>query len=206
MHFKMRQIHRKNTPQSQTSSPNGSSAPIEWDEFEVENVVAKNGSNGSAQQSPQRKFSQENIIQTTMTAPQITSKVPRRSFEVGADRPPPGSVGKLKLSSEMRQRLEQVTAGHSVRSSTSTASDQRAPAKLEEARRMMLQQQLSGHFGGNVDKMDEPDLPSVRTQVKRMEAAKGIPPAPTIPAPLPPIFPPFPPDKLPVNNKCTVLK
>lgn len=83
----------------------------------------------------------------------------------------------------MRQRLEQVTAGHSVRSSTSTESNQRTPAKLEDARRMMLQQQLSGHFGSN-DKLDEPDLPSVRTQVKRMEAAKSvIPPAPKFPPP-----------------------
>lgn len=32
-----------------------------------------------------------------------------------------------------------VVQGHSVRSSTSTASDQRAPVKLDEARRMMLQ-------------------------------------------------------------------
>lgn len=205
--FKMRQIQRKNTPQSQTSSPNGSSAPIEWDEFEVENIVVKNGGTVTTQQAmhsthiQQRKFSQENAIQPATS--QIT-KVARRSFEIGAERPPPGSVGKLKLSSEMRQRLEQVTAGHSVRSSTSTASDQRAPAKLEEARRMMLQQQLMGHFGGNSDKNDEPDLPSVRTQVKRMEAgSKGIPAPPSIPAPQPPIRPPnmaAPPPPIPKQN------
>lgn len=46
---------------------------------------------------------------------------------------------------------------------------------------------MTGHFGGGVDKGDETDLPSVRTQVQRMEAAKGIiPPAPSIPAPQPP--------------------
>lgn len=183
MEFKMRQNQRKNTPQSNTSSPNGSSAQIEWDEFEVENVMMKNGMTSTPAQNP-RKFSQENIIQASTSTPTThVTKVARRSFEIGADRPPPGSVGKLKLSSEMRQRLEQVTAGHSVRSTTSTESNQRAPAKLEEARRMMLQQQLSGHFGSN-DKLDEPDLPSVRTQVKRMEAAKGvIPPAPKFPPP-----------------------
>lgn len=88
----------------------------------------------------------------------------------------------------MRQRLEQVTAGHSVRSSTSTESNQRAPAKLEDARRMMLQQQLSGQLGGHFNASDEPDLPSVRTQVKRMEAAKAvIPPAPKFPPPPIPI-------------------
>lgn len=182
MEFKLRQSQRKNTPQSNTSSPS-SSAQIEWDEFEVENVMAKNGISLTSTPAPQssRKFSQENSIQATSTS--IVTKVARRSFEIGAERPPPGSVGKLKLSSEMRQRLEQVTAGHSVRSSTSTESNQRAPAKLEDARRMMLQQQLSGHFGSS-DKLDEPDLPSVRTQVKRMEAAKGvIPPAPKFPPP-----------------------
>lgn len=186
MQFKMRQHHRKNTPQSNTSSPNGSAAQIEWDEFEIENVVVKN--NSSSNGLPPRKFSQgESVIQTTT---QVT-KVARRSFEIGADRPPPGSVGKLKLSSEMRQRLEQVTAGHSVRSSNSTKSDQRAPAKLEDARRMMLQQQLSGHFGGG-DKLDGGEMPSVRNQVKRMEVGKRgvVPPAPSIPAPPPPIRPP----------------
>lgn len=186
MQFKLRQNQRKHTSQSDASSPNGSAAQIEWDEFEIENIVVKN--NTSANGLPPRKFSQgENIVQTTT---QVT-KVARRSFEIGADRPPPGSVGKLKLSSEMRQRLEQVTAGHSVRSSNSTKSDQRAPAKLEDARRMMLQQQLSGHFGGG-DKVDGGELPSVRNQVKRMEANKRpiVPPAPNIPAPPPPIRPP----------------
>lgn len=186
MHFKLRQHQRKNTPQSAASSPNGSAAQIEWDELEIENVMVKTSSGASG--PPPRKFSQgESVVQTTT---QVT-KVARRSFEIGADRPPPGSVGKLKLSSEMRQRLEQVTSGHSVRSSNSTKSDQRAPAKLEDARRMMLQQQLSGHFGGG-DKVDGGDLPSVRSQVKRMEAGKRpvVPPAPSIPAPPPPIRPP----------------
>lgn len=60
------------------------------------------------------------------------------------------------------------------------------------------QQQLMGHFGGGGDKSDETDLPSVRTQVQRMEAAKGIiPPAPSIPAPQPPIRPPNMPAPIP---------
>lgn len=187
MHFKMRQNQRKNTPQSQNSSPNGSAAPIEWDEFEVENIILKT-SNGQMPAQQQRKYSQnENSAQSV--APKS-----RRSFEIGAERPPPGSVGKLKLSSEMRQRLEQVTAGHSVRSSTSTTSgnDQRAPAKLEDARRMMLQQQLSGHFLAGGDKLDGNELPSVRSQVQRMEKRPPtMPPAPpSFPAPPPPIRPP----------------
>lgn len=197
MEFKMRQNQRKNTPQSNSTSPNGSSAQIEWDEFEVENIMVKKEEKLITNQSPVRKFSQDNSIQPTIASTHITAKIARRSFEIGAERPPPGSVGKLKLSSEMRQRLEQVTAGHSVRSTTSTQSDQRAPAKLEDARRMMLQQQLMGHFGSSSDK-DEADLPSVRTQVQRMEAIKGIiPPAPSIPAPQPPIRPPNIPAPIP---------
>lgn len=191
IHFKMRQIQRKQTPQSQNSNNSSPTTPVEWDEFEVEHNVVKNGI--SQQHSSHRKYTQNE----TVSVPAPVTKAARRSFEVGADRPAPGSVGKLKLSSEMRQRLEQVTAGHSVRSSTSTKSDLRAPAKLEDARKMMLQQQLSGHFGG--DRTDEPDLPSVRTQVLRMEAGKRpppppwpamVPPAPSVPAPPPPIRPP----------------
>lgn len=84
MEFKMRQNQRKNTPQSNTSSPNGSSAQIEWDEFEVENVISKNGLSSTPMQNS-RKFSQENAIQatTTTTTTHITAKVARRSFEIG---------------------------------------------------------------------------------------------------------------------------
>ncbi|XP_037727634.1 unconventional myosin-XV isoform X1 [Drosophila subpulchrella] len=143
----------------------------------------------------------------------VTTKLAKKSFEIGADRPPPGSVGKLKLSSEMRQRLEQVTAGHSVRSTVSTKSEQRAPAKLEDTRKLMLQQQLGGLFasvtggnsgpggmgGGGVD-----SHATVRTQIERMEGKLSpppappsggwpgvlLPPAPSVPAPPPPIRPP----------------
>jgi hypothetical protein len=38
-----------------------------------------------------------------------------RAFEVGAARPSPGSIGKLHISSEMRTKLEMVTANHSLR-------------------------------------------------------------------------------------------
>lgn len=204
MQFKLRQNQRKTTPQSQISmdsSPNGSSAQVDWDEFEVENVVVK------ATSTPQAKYNQnETIIQTTA---QVT-KASRRSFDIGADRPAPGSVGKLKLSSEMRQRLEQVTAGHSVRSSTSNTSEQRTPAKLEDARKMMLQQQLSGsgHFMANADKLDGNEKPSVRTQIQRMEASKRpppppwpmMPPAPNVPAPPPPVRPPTTAAPKPANS------
>lgn len=76
----------------------------------------------------------------------------------------------------MRQRLEQVTAGHSVRSTNSNKSEMPAPVKLDEARRMMLEQQLGG----------------VRNHVQKMESSKiqkPFMPPPSIPAPPPPIRP-----------------
>lgn len=185
IHFKMRQNQRKQTPQSQNSNNSSPTTSVEWDEFDVDHAVIKNGMAQQQQQQPQQHFNHRKHTPAD-SAPVVVAatKSARRSFEIGAERPNPGSVGKLKLSSEMRQRLEQVTAGHSVRSSTSTKSDLRAPAKLEDARKMMLQQQLSGHFGGG-DRHDEPDLPSVRTQVLRMEAGKRPPPPPW-PAMVPP--------------------
>lgn len=200
--FKMRQNQRKTTPQSQNhsaSSPNGSA--IEWDELDIEQI-----SKATPSKSPSSKMTQE-----VTTTTHITQKSGRRSFEIGVDRPTPASVGKLKLSSEMRQRLEQVTAGHSVRSSTSTRSDrpQRAVAKLEDTRRLMLEQALTGN---GVIRSSSPELPSVRSQIQRMEAGKRpppppwpsvLPPAPPGPAPPPPIrpptsVPPVPPPPAPV--------
>lgn len=205
--FKMRQHQRKTTPQSQNmsgSSPNGSA--VEWEEFEVEPSAKMNMKMNGGRASM--------IEMTTSQSQQQANKMSRRSFDIGADRPSPNSVGKLKLSSEMRQRLEQVTAGHSVRSSTSTRSDrpQRAPAKLEDTRRLMLEQQLGGHFANHNARTSSPELPSVRSQIQRMESHKRpppppwptvLPPAPPGPAPPPPIrpptsVPPVPPPPAPV--------
>ncbi|CAG4937205.1 unnamed protein product [Parnassius apollo] len=154
--FKLRQIQRKHTPQAQTNGvehepPRGrsrseASPSIDWEEFEVD------GQN----------------ITPSMEPP--SQRTTRRSFEIGAQRPSPGSVGKLKLSSEMRQRLERVTANHSVRSSSSAAETPRAINKLEDTRKLMLERQLGG------GRWDAPPPP--------------VPPAPPGPAPLPPKSPP----------------
>ncbi|XP_037809437.1 unconventional myosin-XV [Lucilia sericata] len=213
--FKMRQNQRKTTPQSQFHSSNGSltGSAMEWEEFEV-NDSSKSPSPAVAmpvhttqmvrtqikiETGPKNTNKQPTMEQLQPQQTVITTKVAKKSFEIGADRPPPGSVGKLKLSSEMRQRLEQVTAGHSVRSTVSTKSEQRAPAKLEDTRKLMLQQQLSGHFA-QIESNNNAvaDLHSVRSQVERMEEKLSpppiwpshVPPAPNIPAPPPPIRPP----------------
>ncbi|EDV95387.1 GH17916 [Drosophila grimshawi] len=235
--FKLRQQQRKTTPQSQHSANNATA--IEWEEFEIESCKSvtppgigvplassmqqlmrrsmrldANGSGtGRDLQDLQVQSNQApaaNATTTTTTTTTITAtKLAKKSFEIGADRPPPGSVGKLKLSSEMRQRLEQVTAGHSVRSTVSNKSEQRAPAKLEDTRKLMLQQQLGGLFAsannqtGNAPTHDS--MATVRTQIERMEGKLSppppappsawmpnvlLPPAPSVPAPPPPIRPP----------------
>lgn len=184
-----------------------SATAVEWDDFEIEptlTVAIKNSNHHHQIFATSSSAKNEKIIQMSNNNlhrkfSQPEPKSSRRSFEIGAERPPPGSVGKLKLSSEMRQRLEQVTAGHSVRSSNSNKSEQRAPAKLEDARKMMLQQQLSGNLLSQHHSDEVGDLPSVRTQIQRMEAGKRpkpppwptvLPPAPNGPAPPPPIRPP----------------
>ncbi|XP_017002294.2 unconventional myosin-XV isoform X1 [Drosophila takahashii] len=232
--FKMRQHQRKTTPQSQhhqlatngggiimgepVSGGRGATA-IEWEEFEIESPTPPPLMRSSIRLETTTSTSMATRDAQDGAMPMqsvVTTKLAKKSFEIGADRPPPGSVGKLKLSSEMRQRLEQVTAGHSVRSTVSTKSEQRAPAKLEDTRKLMLQQQLGGLFasvtggassgggqGGAAGGID-----TVRNQIERMEgklspppAPPGgatstgwpgvlLPPAPSVPAPPPPIRPP----------------
>jgi len=82
-----------------------------------------------------------------------------RAFEIGAQRPTPGSIGKLRISTEMRNKLEMVTSTHSVRStnkpekpSLSNVSGPQ-PKKLGDDRRLLLEQQLSGRWG-SVDSVD----------------------------------------------------
>lgn len=75
-------------------------------------------------------------------------------MEVGASRPSPGSVGKLRISSEMKSKLERVTANHSLRS-TSKSNNHPPPipnmnppttGKLDSDRRLLLQQQLGNFY------------------------------------------------------------
>ncbi|XP_076621995.1 unconventional myosin 10A isoform X4 [Colletes latitarsis] len=131
-------------------------------------------------------------------------KKSKSALEVGAQRPSPGSIGKLKLSSEMRQRLEKVTANHSVRS-TKTAEKPALPRedgkvkRLEDNRKLLLEQQLGGRWDdyastaddtqsvtskGTTDMMTQAQV--VRTQIERME--RPVPP----PLPVTPPQPPSP--------------
>lgn len=152
--FKLRQNQRKTTPQSQhhAHTNNGSMDEAkdgtEWENFD------------SMEYNNVERFKSEPALNK---APQ-QNRVQKRSFDIGADRPTANAVGKLKLSTEMRQRLEKVTSGHSVRSTNSTKSDfvnDNPPVKLDEARKLMLEQQLGSA-----------NVLSVKTQIQRMEASK----------------------------------
>lgn len=160
----MRQSHRKTTPQSQVHSTSyeiqedsrhESRGANEWDNGRND----MSDLNSSSVEKSRERFKSEPSLNKNF----VPNRVQKRSFDVGADRPMPSNVGKLKLSTEMRQRLEQVTAGHSVRSVTSNKSDMinDPPIKLDDARRMMLEQQLGASHNF-----------SVRNQIQRMEASK----------------------------------
>ncbi|XP_046399408.1 unconventional myosin-XV isoform X2 [Ischnura elegans] len=126
-------------------------------------------------------------------SPDGKDKHSKKSGDSSASRPTPGSIGKLRISSEMRQKLEMVTSNHSLRSTTKSEkptlqvlkmkdeSVNRPVKKLEDNRRLMLEQQLAGRWDTvdsieaitrGVPKDERPDLqhPSiVRSQVERME-------------------------------------
>ncbi|XP_018402219.1 PREDICTED: unconventional myosin-XV [Cyphomyrmex costatus] len=199
--FKMRQQHqqRKLTPQYQEYDQGEGEATteggVEWEEFEIENIV--NEDRSTIAQTTAAKH--ENGYKEEGEKKKKKSK---SALEVGAQRPSPGSIGKLKLSSEMRQRLEKVTANHSVRS-TKTAEKPALPRedgkvkRLEDNRKLLLEQQLGGRWDdyastvddtqsvtskGTTDMMTQAQV--VRTQIERME--RPVPPPPPVTPPQPP--------------------
>ncbi|XP_076273553.1 unconventional myosin 10A isoform X2 [Rhynchophorus ferrugineus] len=191
MQFKMRQNQRKLTPNKEqvTTITNGhmsikAEASADWDEIDFEPIVKEND--------------------------RIT-KSSKKAFEIGASRPSPGSIGKIKLSSEMKQRLERVTANHSVRSTSSSKMDKpaRTVNKLEDTRKMMLEQQLAGRWddSSNVSGKSSPESaqhsphngsksPTQQSWVSSNWkpgpppppiGPSSLPPAPPEPAPSPPV-------------------
>ncbi|KAL1494091.1 hypothetical protein ABEB36_009744 [Hypothenemus hampei] len=185
--FKMRQKERKLTPSKDQVSNNGSvktETSIDWDEIDFEPAVKEvNG-----------KLARTNS---------------KKAFEIGASRPSPGSIGKIKLSTEMKQRLERVTANHSVRSTSSKIEKpSRSVSKLEETRKLMLEQQLSGRWGeDSVSGKSSPDSPQHNGHKSPTQPSwtssnwkpgpppppigpNSLPPAPSGPAPPPPVVRP----------------
>ncbi|KAF5306868.1 hypothetical protein FQA39_LY00098 [Lamprigera yunnana] len=195
MHFKLRQNQRKITPNKEQISV-------------VNGYAHANSGAASANLHQQSSSEWEEIEFDPVVTEKVTKASTRRSFEVGVNRPSPGSIGKLKLSSEMRQRLEQVTANHSVRSTSSKVEQPaRVINKLEDTRKMMLEQQLTGRWGDSVDGSQiQSNSPSPETKSPVQQnwsnsnwrtppppipiAPNSLPPVPPGPAPPPPIRPP----------------
>ncbi|XP_076390888.1 unconventional myosin 10A isoform X2 [Megachile rotundata] len=201
--FKMRQQHqqRKITPQyqeyNQGDGEHSTEGAVEWEEFEIENIVGveEKITHAPVPSKHENGYKEEG---------EKKKKKSKSGLEVGAQRPSPGSIGKLKLSSEMRQRLEKVTANHSVRS-TKTSEKPALPRedgkvkRLEDNRKLLLEQQLGGRWDdyastaddtqsvtskGTTDMMTQAQV--VRTQIERME--RPVPP----PLPVTPPQPPSP--------------
>ncbi|XP_076764901.1 unconventional myosin-XV-like [Xylocopa sonorina] len=204
--FKLRQQQqqRKITPQYQEYNQ-GEGEPsteggVEWEEFEIENIVGTEDST-AVTLAPAPVTKHENGYKEEGEKKKKKSK---SGLEVGAQRPSPGSIGKLKLSSEMRQRLEKVTANHSVRSTKTTEKpalprEDGKVKRLEDNRKLLLEQQLGGRWDdyastaddtqsvtskGTTDLMTQAQV--VRTQIERME--RPVPP----PLPVTPPQPPSP--------------
>ncbi|KZC05600.1 Unconventional myosin-XV [Dufourea novaeangliae] len=204
--FKMRQQQqqRKITPQfgeyNQGDGEPSTEGAVEWEEFEIENIVgSEERAVVSHTSTPATKH--ENGYKEEGEKKKKKSK---SALEVGAQRPSPGSIGKLKLSSEMRQRLEKVTANHSVRSTKTTEKpalprEDGKVKRLEDNRKLLLEQQLGGRWDdyastaddtqsvtskGTTDMMTQAQV--VRTQIERME--RPVPP----PLPVTPPQPPSP--------------
>lgn len=91
--FKMRQNQRKMTPQSQQHFISNSSEAIEWEEFD--HSSSNNNNVSSNVEKSKERFKSEPQL-NKVNAP--NTRVQKRSFDIGAERPTPGSVGKLKLS------------------------------------------------------------------------------------------------------------
>ncbi|XP_050297745.1 unconventional myosin-XV isoform X2 [Anthonomus grandis grandis] len=192
MQFKMRQKERKVTPNKDQNISNGNGSvktdtSLEWDEIDFEPIVKESD--------------------------KLTRTNSKKAFEIGASRPSPGSIGKIKLSSEMKLRLERVTANHSVRSTSSSKVDKpsRSVSKLEDTRKLMLEQQLAGRWGDDsASGKSSPDTPphishnGNKSPTQQSWASSNwkpgpppppigpnsLPPAPPGPAPPPPVVRP----------------
>ncbi|XP_063236075.1 unconventional myosin-XV [Bacillus rossius redtenbacheri] len=209
LQFKLRQHHRKTTPQQQLHAHEFAEHQegVEWEEFEVGEAGAP-GREPAGSSQPARKDSHpawDSHVARKDSHPAWDTHVARkdaelqsrekkaaRAFDVGAARPSPGSIGKLRISSEMRSKLETVTANHSLRATNKPEkpgvlppkrddAPQRPVKKLEDNRMQVLEQQLAGRWDSldsvdaatrSVSKEDRSEVQQtniVRSQVERME-------------------------------------
>ncbi|KAK7069817.1 hypothetical protein SK128_026614 [Halocaridina rubra] len=193
LQFKIRKQSRKSSKQNdgkESQRPSrDESFGVEWEEFEMggtssaeqsprKDLQAQQSAQAIASYSNQQSSSNQNISQREKT--EIKEKPGGRRRRDSWDNPvdegkSPG-IGKLKISREMREKLEALTSSHPSRSQKNQGQQQqqqqRGVKKLEAHRKYLLQHQLTG------DKWDMVD------SVKQSKTEKGSVPPP------PPIAPP----------------
>ncbi|BES99216.1 MyTH4 domain [Nesidiocoris tenuis] len=194
LQFKMKQQRRKHSQDVNDMEGMNGGNSVEWEEFEM-------GENSPASvNSHQASTNHHNHVNKVEHGPKTSGSNGMKSFEIGAQRPSPGSVGKLRISNEMKHKLEMVTANHSLRSTSSRANpppplpNMNPPAKLDMDRRNLLQTQLAGRWG-SIDSVDnravsreervEVPQNNVRPQGDKAPAWRP-PPPPVAPHPLTP--------------------
>ncbi|XP_054281634.1 unconventional myosin-XV-like isoform X2 [Macrosteles quadrilineatus] len=138
MQMQMKLKQRRKHSQELNEVDGGVSGSVEWEEFEIPDQSIQTS-------TPNIKHDLQ------------VHKSAIKSLEVGAQRPSPGSVGKLRISSEMKYKLEMVTANHSLRSTGRPAHrappipdmtpPTPGPTKLDNHRKNLLAQQLAGRWG-----------------------------------------------------------
>ncbi|XP_064096638.1 unconventional myosin-XV-like isoform X3 [Macrobrachium nipponense] len=198
LQFKIRKQSRKTSKQDGKDSQRPSkdeSFGVEWEEFDM-------GGTSSAEPSPRKESQSHSAVKhresgsnygqqaSQQSSPpkekaEVKEKGPSRRRRDSWDNPvdeggrrSPG-IGKLKISREMREKLEALTSSHPSRSQKRPPQGQQKEQrggvkKLEACRRSLLQHQLAG------DKWDTVD--SIKQSSSKTE--KGIVPPP------PPIAPP----------------
>ncbi|XP_071526723.1 unconventional myosin-XV isoform X1 [Panulirus ornatus] len=208
LQFKIRQQSKKMSKQSDSKDSQrpsrDESFSIEWEEFEMA------GSSSGAEQSPrkdsQHQMQQHQLIQSQQQTlvtqqtnghgpPTSREKMEFKEKEKGAARRRRDSwdnpveegkslgVGKLKISREMREKLEALTSSHPSRAQKGPVvqqqqqqqQQQRGIKKLEAHRRFLLQHQLEG------DKWDTVD--SVKLVTSKTDKGGSIPPPPPVAPP-----------------------
>ncbi|XP_052130634.1 unconventional myosin-XVB-like [Frankliniella occidentalis] len=192
LHFKLRQQQRKVSPQKSSHDASENGEGIEWEEFEMD-------SSPTSLEPPRKSSSTSNLSNKRDVADKNKNNIVRSNLDLHSASSP-SSVGKLRISSEMRSKLELVTANHSLRSTTKTEKpalsllnnmqqnghghghgQQRTVSKLEDNRKLLLEQQLAGRWGSidsvdagtrklaQEDRTEMQPTSNVRSQVERME-------------------------------------
>ncbi|CAM1303396.1 Uncharacterised protein PB.4102, partial [Pycnogonum litorale] len=169
--FKMQKQHEKQSNDDVNDEPGDG-----FEGFEYREVME------DAEYQNNRKIS-KGPYDDTDEAPVRDNQKIIRAFD-GESRPDPGSIGKLRISSEMKSKLEQLTMDHSVRSTNkdrrakvynmsaaaqdgkaeNNRQEQRAVKKLAANRKALLEAQLSGSMRKREDDVDASPKRDIRNR------------------------------------------